>query len=203
VLTRATLPDGPPPAALAALVVGASAGAVEALLRILPALPADFAAPVLVVVHLPPATPSLLAEIFAPKCALRVGEAEDKVRPEPGAVYFAPPDYHLLVERDGRLSLSVDEAVNFSRPSIDVLFESAAEAHGKSLVGLVLTGANADGSRGLAAVRCAGGRAIVQDPAGAYAPAMPRAALRSVPDALSLPLDAIAPALAALARNAP
>jgi two-component system chemotaxis response regulator CheB len=188
----------------AAVVVGASAGAVEALLRVLPALPAGFGAPVLVVVHLPASAPSLLAEIFAPRCALRVREAEDKLRPEPGAVYFAPPDYHLLVERDGHLSLSVDAVVNFSRPAIDVLFESAAEAHGPALVGVVLTGANADGARGLLAVRRAGGRALVQDPAGAHATAMPDAALRSVPDALVLPLDQIAPALAALgARPAP
>ncbi len=185
-----------------ALVVGASAGAIEALSRILPALPGGFAAPILVVVHLPASGPSLLVELFAPRCALRVREAEDKVRPEPGTIYFAPPDYHVLVEPDGRLSLSVDEPVNFSRPSIDVLFESAAEAYGGGLAGLVLTGANADGARGLAAVRRAGGRAMVQDPAGARAEAMPRAALRSVPDALVLPLEGIAHALADFGRPA-
>jgi two-component system, chemotaxis family, protein-glutamate methylesterase/glutaminase len=191
----------PPPRAL---VVGASAGAVDALSRVLPGLPRSFPAPVLVVVHLPAAGPSLLAALFAPRCALRVYEAEDKLRPQPGAIYFAPPDYHLLVEHDGRLSLSVDDPVNFSRPSIDVLFESAAEAHRAALIGLVLTGANDDGARGLLAVRRAGGLAVVQDPDDARADAMPRAALRSVPDALVLPLDRIAPALAALgAENAP
>ncbi|HEU4535771.1 MAG TPA: chemotaxis protein CheB [Polyangiaceae bacterium] len=191
-----------PPRPPAAIVVGASAGAVAALLRILPALPAGFPAPVLVVVHLPASRPSLLAELFASRCALRVVEAEDKVRPEAGAVYFAPPDYHLLVEPDGRLSLSVDDPVNFSRPSIDVLFESAAQAHGAALVGVVLTGASGDGARGLAAVRRAGGRALVQTPREAFATAMPIAALRSVPDALVLPLDEIALALAALGAGA-
>jgi two-component system, chemotaxis family, protein-glutamate methylesterase/glutaminase len=180
---------------LEVVVVGASAGAIEALLTILPALPAGFPAPVLVVVHLPATLPSLLAEIFAPRCRMQVREAEDKLEPEPGTIYFAPPDYHLLVEPDRRLSLSVDDPVNFSRPSIDVLFESAAEAHGAALVGALLTGANDDGARGLAALRRAGGVAIVQEPASARASAMPLAGVRSVPDALVLPLGEIARAL--------
>ncbi|HEU4538301.1 MAG TPA: chemotaxis protein CheB [Polyangiaceae bacterium] len=191
---RATPRRGPP----AAVVVGASAGAIEALLTVLPALPAGFPAPLVVVVHLPAAAPSRLAEIFAPRCQLRTREAEDKLEPEPGTVYFAPPDYHLLIEPDGRLSLSVDDPVNFSRPSIDVLFESAAEAHGPALVGALLSGANHDGARGLAAVRRAGGLAIVQDPSTARATAMPQSGLRSVPDALVLPLEGIARALAEL-----
>ena len=110
-----------------ALVIGASAGGVEALLTLLPALPATFPAAVFVVLHLPRERPSLLVDIFRPKCALPVAEAQDKEPVRPGHIYFAPPDYHLLVEKGGEMSLSDDELVNFSRPSIDVLFESAAD----------------------------------------------------------------------------
>ena len=121
-----------------AVVVGASAGAIDALQAILPALPADFPAPVLVVVHVPPDRRSLIAQVLQPHCALALREAEDKEIAAPGTVYFAPPDYHLLVERDGLLSLSSEEPVLFSRPSIDVLFESAADAYGPDLIGVVL-----------------------------------------------------------------
>ena len=110
----------------AAVVIGASAGAVEALSVILPALPAGYPVPVAVVVHLPPDRPSIMAELFAARCRVAVREAEDKEPLVPGTVYFAPPDYHLLVEAAGHLSLSSEEPVRFSRPSIDVLFESAA-----------------------------------------------------------------------------
>ena len=131
-----------------AVVIGASAGALEALSSLLPALPSDYRLPILIVVHLPPDKTSLLAELLRARCAIRVREAEDKEPIEPGVVYFAPPDYHLLVEQDRRLSLSDDEPVLFSRPSIDVLFESAADAYGGGLIGVVLTGANSDGANG-------------------------------------------------------
>ncbi|HEV7310326.1 chemotaxis protein CheB [Ensifer sp.] len=175
-----------------AVVIGASAGAVEALSVILPALPEAFPLPVIVVVHVPPDRPSLMVDLFRAKCRLRVGEAEDKEPLAAGTVYFAPPDYHVLVEADKTLSLSNDEPVLFSRPAIDVLFESAADAFGTALVAIVLTGANHDGARGLKAVCDAGGIAIVQRPEGALAPAMPEAAIRTCPDALVLSLDAIA-----------
>lgn len=175
-----------------AVVVGASAGAVEALSAVLPGLPAGYPLPVLVVVHVPPDKPSAMADLFRMKCAVAVREADDKEPVAPGTVYFAPPDYHLLLGRNGELSLSSEEPVLFSRPSIDVLFESAADALGPALVGVVLTGANADGAAGLRAVRAAGGTAVVQDPVTAQAGAMPRAALAACPDARALTLDQIA-----------
>ena len=175
-----------------AVVIGASAGALEALSLILPALPADFPLPIMIVVHVPPDKKSVLAELFQAKCAIAVREAEDKEPASPGTVYFAPPDYHLLVEPDRSLSLSIDEAVLYSRPSIDVLFESAADAYGPALIGIVLTGANEDGAKGLRAVADAGGTTIVQSLDGAFASAMPEAAMAECPDARILPLQGIA-----------
>lgn len=166
-----------------AIVVGASAGAIEALGVLLPELPAELPVPVIVVVHLPSNRPSLLVELFSPKCALAVREAEDKQLVSPRTVWFAPPGYHLLVERDRSFALSVDEPVNYSRPSIDVLFESAAEAYRHRLLALVLTGANHDGTHGAEVVRAAGGLVAVQDPSTAIAPAMPSLCIeRTTPD---------------------
>jgi two-component system, chemotaxis family, protein-glutamate methylesterase/glutaminase len=175
-----------------AVVIGASAGALEVLSSLLPGLPADYRLPILIVVHLPPDSTSLFAELMRARCAIRVREAEDKEPIEPGVVYFAPPDYHLLVEQDKRLSLSDDEPVLFSRPSIDVLFESAADAYGGGLIGVVLTGANSDGANGLKAVVEAGGVAVVQRPGSAYAVAMPEAAIAACPAARVLPVNEIA-----------
>lgn len=184
------------------VVVGASAGAVDALSAILPALPADYPLPVLVVVHVPPDKKSAMAELFASKCRAAVREAEDKEPLAPGTVYFAPPDYHLLVEPDRRLSLSSEEPVNYSRPAIDVLFESAADALGPAAVGVLLTGASSDGAKGLRAVHDAGGTALVQDPDEAAVPAMPRAGLSACPAAVALTLDGIAARLRDLGRGA-
>ncbi len=178
-------------AAIEAVAIGSSAGAVQALSRILPRLPADYPLPILVVVHVPDA-PSGLATLFAGKCALRVVEPEDKEPITPGIVLFAPPGYHMLVESDRSIALSTDDPVNFSRPSIDVLFESAADSYGTALLGLVLTGANEDGAEGAAAIGAAGGTVLVEDPAGAFAAAMPGAALAAWPGAQPLSLDAIA-----------
>ncbi|MET0340955.1 MAG: chemotaxis protein CheB [Polyangiales bacterium] len=160
-----------------AVVIGASAGAVEALGVLLPALPAGLKPPVIVCVHLPSNHPSLLTELFRPRCTLPVREAEDKQPIAPGTVWFAPPGYHLLVEQTGHFALSIDEPVHFSRPSIDVLFESAADAYGARLLALVLTGANQDGATGAASVREAGGWVGVQDPSTALASTMPSLAL--------------------------
>lgn len=182
---------GPPAARPAAVVIGASAGAVEALTALLPGLPADYPLPLAVVVHLPPDRESVLAELFASRCALKVKEAEDKELLNPGTVYFAPPNYHLQVEPDARLSLSSDEAVLYSRPSIDVLFETAADACGRSLAGVILTGANSDGANGLARIGAAGGIALVQDPATAVSGTMPQAALDRCPRARRLDLAGI------------
>lgn len=160
-----------------AIVVGASAGGIAALTRLLAAPRASFRPAVLVVLHLPPNRPSVLQRVFGERCALPVREAVDKDPIDVGTVYLAPPDYHLQVEPDRTVSLSFDEPVNYSRPSIDVLFESAAHAYGASLLGIVLTGASADGAAGLRAVRACGGRAWVQDPVDAEVPLMPESAL--------------------------
>jgi two-component system chemotaxis response regulator CheB len=184
-----------------AIVIGSSAGALEALSSILPALPAGFTLPVIGVVHLPSDRRSILAELLQRKCRVQVREAEDKEPIEVGTVYLAPPDYHLLVETDKSLSLSSDEPVLFSRPSIDVLFESAADAYGCGLTGIVLTGANQDGAKGLRAVVAAGGAAIVQNPRGAFAAAMPEAAIEMCPSAQILSLDAIAHYLQEIGRT--
>ncbi len=181
-----------------AIAIGASAGAIQALSRILPALPAAYPIPVLVVVHVPADRSDLLTPLFRAKCRVAVKEAEDKEPAVGGTVYFAPSDYHLLVEADRTLSLSWDEPVLHSRPSIDVLFESAADAYGPALVGVILTGANEDGAEGLHAVIAQGGVALVEDPVDAYAPMMPGAALARNAEARSMSLDAIASFLVGL-----
>ncbi|WKC21544.1 chemotaxis protein CheB [Rhizobium sp. SSA_523] len=175
-----------------AVVVGASAGAVEALSVLLPGLPPTLPVPIVVVVHIPPDKHSVMAELFSAKCRLRVKEAEDKEPLLAGTVYFAPPDYHVLIEADKTLSLSNDEPVLYSRPSIDVLFESAADAYGAGLVAVVLSGANHDGAKGARAVIDAGGLGLIQEPETAYASAMPEAAIKACPTARVLSLSAIA-----------
>jgi two-component system chemotaxis response regulator CheB len=177
--------------ALAAIAIGGSAGAIEALGQLLSALPAD-SPPVLVVIHVPRHGKTCIADVFKDRCAARVKEAEDKEPIERGSVYFAPQDYHLLVEPDRRLSLSNEEQVSYSRPSITVLFESAAYCFGKSLAAIVLTGANDDGASGLRLVAELGGSAIVQDPETALASAMPLAAFQAVPASQVMPLKNIA-----------
>ena len=181
-----------------AIVIGTSAGGVEALSVLLPSLPVGLRAAVLIVLHLPRERPSLLVDIFTPKCRLPVREAEDKQPIEPGVVYFAPPDYHLLVDSGPRVALSADEPVNFSRPSIDVLFESAADVYGARLIGIILTGASHDGALGLEAVRRAGGVPIVQQPESAQVPTMAEAALKRGPVDRVLSLEEIAEWLRAL-----
>lgn len=160
-----------------AIVVGGSSGAIDALLQLLPALPATLCAAVVIVLHLPRDRRSLLADIFRQRCVLPVQEAQDKETIATGTVYFAPPDYHLLVDAGPHIALSVDAPVHYSRPSIDVLFETAADQYGERLVGILLSGANEDGARGLQAIQAAGGLTIVQDPASASMPTMPQAAI--------------------------
>lgn len=182
-----------------AVVLGASAGGLVALAAVLERLPGDYPLPLLAVIHRAPAEAGSMADYFAARCRLRLEEPCSGETALPGRVYLAPPDYHLLVERDGTLSLSVDEKVNFSRPSIDVLFESAAAAWGPGLIGVLLTGANCDGAAGLLAIRRAGGLTLVQDPKTAENPFMPQAAIEAGAAEKVLPLDAIGPALNALA----
>lgn len=175
--TLAGGPGGP----YQAIVIGGSSGAIDVLNVLLPRLPVGLRAAVIVVLHLPRDRRSLLVDIFRPRCALPVQEAEDQQPIQAGHLYFAPPDYHLLIDSGPRLALSVDAPLHFSRPSIDVLFESAADGYGDKLVGVLLSGANDDGAAGLAAIHAAGGYTIVQDPASASMPTMPEAALARFP----------------------
>lgn len=181
-----------------AVVIGGSAGAFAALKVLMPALPPGLGVPVMIVIHLPPDRPSAIVDIFRQPGRIRVKEADDKEAAAPGTVYFAPPGYHLLVEADRSLALSTDEPVHHSRPSIDVLFESAADAWGGDLLGIVLSGASDDGAAGLRAVVERGGQAVVQDPGAAEHPLMPDAALRAAPSAAALDLERIAAILASL-----
>ena len=181
-----------------AVVIGASAGGVEAVATLLGALPKSFNAAVAIVIHVPPANDDLLVRVLEPRCALPLREACDKEALAGGTVYVAPPGYHLLIEPDKTFALSLDDPVHYSRPSVDVLFESAAHAYRDRLLGVVLTGANADGADGLRIVRELGGRAWVQDPLTAYAQAMPAAAIdRAGADRVAA-VDSLAAELAAL-----
>ncbi|CAM2141318.1 two-component system, chemotaxis family, protein-glutamate methylesterase/glutaminase [Pararobbsia alpina] len=172
-----------------AVVIGASAGGVELLGALLPRLPAAFPSAVLIVQHLRASTRALY-ELYAPRCAIRVCEAADKQPIEAGTVYFAPPDYHLLVEADMTCALSVDDPVQYSRPSIDVLFESAAWAYRSRVLGILLTGASDDGAAGMTAIRNAGGATWAQLPSTARSVTMPLSAIsRGVVDEVLTPDD--------------
>ena len=162
-----------------AIVIGGSAGGVEALDEVLTSLPAGFPLPVLVVQHRLPAPDNFLTPVLNESCQLVVKEVEDKEPVKPGTVYVAPANYHLLVERDRTLSLSVDAKVSFSRPSIDVLFETAADVYRADLIGIILTGANDDGTAGLRRIKEKGGLTIAQDPAYAEYATMPLSAIRA------------------------
>lgn len=178
-----------------AIVMGGSAGAIEALNTVLPALPRDFPIPVAVVLHVLPTKPSLLTNVLKPLCAMKVKEAEDKEPLMASTIYIAPPNYHLLIERQRTTSLSCDALVHYSRPSIDVLFESAADAYGSRLLGVLLSGANQDGVQGLAAITKRGGLSVVQSPETAAVDTMPQAALHAFDPTHVLPLSEIAPFL--------
>lgn len=184
------------------VAIGASAGGVDAIGRLLQALPKDFPAAIAIVLHLPPDRVSLLPDLFAARCVLPVKEVEDKEFIVPGVVYIAAPNYHMLVEPDRSFALSQDEAVNFSRPSIDLLLESAAAAYRDRLLGIVLTGGSPDGAAGLKRVRELGGRAWVQDPDSADAPAMPASAIAMAGADRIMSMGTLACALADLGKHA-
>jgi two-component system, chemotaxis family, protein-glutamate methylesterase/glutaminase len=180
------------------VVVGTSWGGLTALGRLLEHLPHDLDLPIAIAQHRgPDSVPGALQESLQRRSARAVHEVEDKDPIERGGVYVAPADYHLLVER-GSFALSVDERVRHARPSIDVLFESAADAYGPDLIGIVLTGANDDGATGLVRIKERGGLAIAQDPATAEARTMPDAAIAAAAP-IVLPLEAMGPAIAELA----
>ena len=181
-----------------AVVIGVSAGGMTALGILLPFLPAHYKLPVIIAQHAHPDSDDFLARYLNDKCSLTVKQAEEKEPVLPGIIYMAPPNYHLLIEMDHTFSLSVEEPVNFARPSIDVLFETAAEAYGSNLVGVILTGASADGAGGLMKIKAAGGITVVQDPRTAEAEIMPKSAISAGEVDFILPLEAIGKFLAKL-----
>ena len=182
-------------ARLEAVAIGVSSGGLEALKIVLPSLPADFPAPLLIVYHQGPRQDSFVVGYLNEQSRIEVVEAEEKEPLRPGVAYLAPPNYHLLVEEDKTLTLTTEDRVCFARPSVDVLFETAAEAFGPGLVGLVLTGANHDGSQGLKYIKQRGGLALVQNPETAEMGAMPRSALEAVEVDGVLELEEIGPRL--------
>lgn len=174
------------------VVIGVSAGGLAALDTILPKLDSNFSIPVLVVQHISSNSENYLPVHYDVRCVQNVKEAEDKEPIRNGTIYFAPPNYHLMVECDRSVALSIDAKVNFSRPSVDVLFETAADAFKDEVVGIVLTGGNSDGAQGLAQIKKRGGLAVVQSPESAEADAMPKAAIKAVDVDHVIPLDEIA-----------
>jgi two-component system chemotaxis response regulator CheB len=184
------------------VVVGTSWGGLAALRTFVGGLPATFPMAVTIVQHRHKDSDHLLRVLLQERAALEVCEVEDKMPLERGRIYVAPPDYHTLVE-PGYFSLSTEAPVRFSRPSIDVTFGSAADSYGHRTVGIILTGANADGADGLRKISDRGGMAIVQDPATAESPTMPTAAAAAVPRARVMPLPAIIDFLGALPTGVP
>lgn len=173
------------------LLIGGSAGSLEVLIQVLPQLNPLKNTVVVIVLHRKSTDDTLLENLIAIKTVIPVKEIEDKTPLEPGFIYIAPSDYHLLFEKNGLLSLDVSDKVNYSRPSIDVVFQSAADVFGKQVTAILLSGANADGTDGLMSVKKAGGIVIIQDPASAEMPYMPQFALDKVAAAHILNPDGI------------
>jgi two-component system, chemotaxis family, protein-glutamate methylesterase/glutaminase len=182
------------------IVMGGSHGGMQSVQYLLAALPSDFVLPIVIALHRPPDDEDLLTPLLQRGCVLRVTEVLDKEPLEAGRIYIAPPDYHVLVEPDC-LSLSIDERVNHARPSIDVLFESAALVYGSRAIGVVLSGAGVDGARGAAAIRQRGGPVLIESPAMAFRSDLPAAALAAAAGSQSLSLPQLAATLRELARK--
>jgi len=183
---------------VAAIVIGVSQGGLDALNTLLPVLPKDFEKPIMIVQHRSADSDGYLSEHLNLICQVQVKEAQDKEAIQAGTVYIAPADYHLLVEKDVSLSLSCDERVNFTRPSVDVLFESAIDCYGNQLLGIILTGNNSDGALGLKAIKDAGGVTAIQDPNEALVPSMPNAARDITPIDHCLTLEGLGKLLISL-----
>jgi two-component system chemotaxis response regulator CheB len=184
------------------IAIGTSLGGLQALTRLLADLPADLAVPVVIVQHRSASREGRgLARLLQETSRLRVVDADDKMALSPGTVYLAPADYHLMVEQPGALALSTEPPVRSARPSIDVLFQTAAEAYGEELIGVLLTGASADGAEGLATIKSRGGRVIVQDPATAECATMPAAGLAATAVDYVLPLSRIGEHLVSLVEG--
>lgn len=181
-----------------AIVIGASAGGMETIGKLLKLLDGDFKLPIVIVQHLSPSSDDYIISYFNRLGEIKVKEADEKEKLQGGVVYIAPPNYHLLIEKDKTLSLTVEPRVSYARPSIDVLFDSAAEAFRDKLIGIVLTGANSDGSNGLKKIKEFGGLTIVEDPSTAKVEAMPRFALDKVKADYVLRVEDIASKIAEL-----
>jgi two-component system chemotaxis response regulator CheB len=184
-----------------AIVIGVSSGGMNAMKVIFSLLPKDFNTPVIIVQHIGAHSDSLWVKLLNDKSNLPIKEADEKEKIENGKVYFAPPNYHLLIEKDRTLSLTVDERVNYSRPSIDVLFESAAEAYTDKLIGVILTGSNNDGTNGIKRVKECGGLAIVQNPETAESAYMPKSAIAAIKPDYILSLEGITELLITLDKQ--
>lgn len=174
------------------IVIGTSAGGMEALKNLLPVFPPAFPVPIVIVQHISSLSNGFMIQYLNSISSVRVKEAEEKEVLCAGTVYFAPPNYHLLIEDNYTLSLTVEKKVNYARPSIDVLFESAAYTYGNALIGVVLTGANNDGAKGLAVIKKTGGYTIVQSPETAYSDSMPRSAIDATAPDRIIPIEEIA-----------
>ena len=184
-----------------AIVIGASAGGIKAIRTILSTLPADFPMAVIIVLHVQATQGKFLTRYLDSLYEIKVKEADEKEEIMPGIVYIAPANYHLLIEEDRTFSLSVDEYVNYARPSIDVLFETAADVYKKKLIGIVLTGGNSDGSLGLKRIEESGGFTIIQDPKTAETDSMPQSAIAQCKTARIVSLKEIGPLLITLGES--
>ncbi|MGA0556990.1 chemotaxis protein CheB [Larkinella sp. VNQ87] len=183
-----------------AVVIGGSAGSIEVFLKLLPALPMPLSFAVIIVVHRKNSTDSSLAHVLSIKTAVPIQDVEDKDPVLAGNMYLAPADYHLLIEKDEVFSLDNSEKVNYSRPSLDVTFESAADVYGPALVGVLLSGANADGTAGLKAIKQAGGIIVAQKPETAQSSFMPQQAIMHAPVDHVLDVDGLITFLRSLNR---
>jgi two-component system chemotaxis response regulator CheB len=184
-----------------AIVIGVSSGGMTALKYLFSALPFDFGLPIIVVQHVSPRSDNQWIELLNDLSNLNIKEADEKEPIKPGNVYIAPSNYHLLIEKDKTFSFTIDERVNFARPSIDVLFESAAEAYKNKLIGVILTGSNNDGTNGIKRIKEYGGLAIIQDPKTAESSYMPSSAISATQPDFILSLEEIAELLTKLNRN--
>lgn len=174
-----------------AIVIGVSSGGMQAMNAIFPLLPKDFKVPIIIVQHIGAHSDGEWIRILDHKCNLHVKEADEKEMIEPGNIYIAPPNYHLLIEKNKTFSLTIDQRVNFARPAIDVLFETAAQAYQKKLIGVILTGSNYDGTKGMATIKDLGGLTIAQDPSTAASSFMPASAIAAMQPDYILSLDDI------------
>ncbi|WP_061296287.1 chemotaxis protein CheB [Leptospira interrogans] len=184
-----------------AIVIGVSAGGINAMKTILPTLPTQFGIPIVIVQHIGARSDGEWFRILEKLCNIKIKEAEEKEEIKSGMVYVAPPNYHLLIEKDRTFSFSIGERVNFSRPSIDVLFETASEVYEDKLIGVILTGANSDGAQGLKKIKENGGLAVVQDPLTAEIALMPRSAIEATSVDYVLSLEKIAELFIRLDQN--